>query len=185
MASSSDRGPLTAVVIAFVVLAIITAAIFYLNPHKTAELSLTKVDLFAPHTQFDASQGSLKVLGETAQSEDDLYVVAHVNITDKLRLPIFLFGWTATATFADGSTQDATVVPAQQLPRLGQIFPQLASLTAQQPFHDGDEIAPGTTASGSFVLLFPNTTEDQWHKKRSAVLTVELRNQEAQTIKLP
>ena len=185
MASSSDRGPLTAVVIAFVVLAIITAAVFLLNPHKIAELSVSKVDLFAPHTQFDAAQGSMKVLGETAQSEDDLYVVAHVNISDKLRLPLFLFGWTATVTLADGSTQDATVVPAQQLPRLGQIFPQLATLSTQQPFHDGDEIAPGTTSSGSFVLLFPNTTQDQWNKKRSAVLTIHLRNQEPQTVKLP
>jgi hypothetical protein len=76
-------------------------------------------------------------------------------------------------------------VPAQQLPRLGQIFPQLASLTTQQPFHDGDEIAPGTTSSGTFVLLFPNLTQDQWNKKRSAVLTIELRNQQPQTVKLP
>ena len=100
-------------------------------------------------------------------------------------LPIFLFGWTATVTLADGSTQDATVVPAQQLPRLGQIFPQMASLATEQPFHDGDEIAPGTTTSGSFILLFPNMTQDQWNKKRSAVLTVQLRNQAAQTVKLP
>jgi len=185
MASSSDRGPLTAVVIAFVVLAIITAAVFLLNPHKIAEISVSKVDLFAPHTEFSQSQGSMKVLGETAQSEDDLYVVAHVNITDKLRLPLFLFGWTATATLEDGSTQEATVVPAQQLPRLAQIFPQLAGLSSTQPFHDGDEIAPGNTASGSFILLFPNTTQDQWNKKRSATLTIELRNQEAQTVKLP
>src|ERR1700748_3777638 len=128
MASSSDRGPLTAVIIAFVVLAIITAAGFLLNPHKTAELSVSKVDLFAPHTQFDASKGSMKVLGETAQSEDDLYVVPHVSITDKLRLPLFLFGWTATVTLADGSTQDAPVVTPQQLPRLHHIFSQSALL---------------------------------------------------------
>src|ERR1700744_1953638 len=185
METSSDRGPLTAVVIAFVVLAIVAAAVFLFNPHKIAEVSVSKVDLFSPHTQFQASQEAVHVLGETAQSEDDLYVVAHASITDKLRLPLFLFGWTATVTFTDGSTQDATVVPAQQLARLGQIFPQLASLSTQRPFHDGDEIAPGTTASGSFVLLFPNTTQDQWNKKRSAVLTVELRNQEAQTVKLP
>jgi len=185
MAESSDRGPLTAVVIAFVVLAIITAAVFLFNPHKIAEISVSKVDLYAPHTEFAASQGSTHVVGETGQSEDDLYVVAHVNITDKLRLPLFLFGWTATVTFSDGTTQDATVVPPQQLPRLSQIFPQLAGLAATQPFHDGDEIAPGTTSAGSFILLFPNTTQDQWNKKRSAALTIELRNQEAQTVKLP
>src|ERR1700739_2920534 len=115
MASSSDRGPLTAVLIAFAILAIITAAVFFLNPRKIAELSVSKVDLFAPHTQFDASQGSMKVLGETAQSEDDLYVVAHVNITDKLRLPLFLFGWSATVTLADGSPQNATGLTRQEL----------------------------------------------------------------------
>jgi hypothetical protein len=182
---ASDRGPLTAVIIAFVVLAIITAAVFLLNPHKVAEVSVSKVDLYAPHTEFAAAPGSTKVVGETGQSEDDLYVVAHVTIADKLRLPLFLFGWTATVTFSDGSTQDATVVPAQQLPRLAQIFPQLSGLASTQPFHDGDEIAPGTTSSGSFILLFPNTTQDQWNKKRSAALTIELRNQEAQTVKLP
>jgi hypothetical protein len=184
MDTPSDRGPLTAVVIAFVVLAIVTAAVFLLNPRKITEITVSKVDLFAPHTQFEANQESVKVLGETAQSEDDLYVIAHTTISDKLRLPIFLFGWTATVTFADGSTQDATVVPAQQLSRLGQIFPQLPPMV-NNPFHDGDEIGPGQTATGDFVLLFPNTTQDQWNKKRSAVMTIELRNQEAQTVKLP
>jgi predicted ATP-dependent Lon-type protease len=53
------------------------------------------------------------------------------------------------------------------------------------PFRDGDEIAPGQTVTGDFLLLFPNTTQDQWNKKRSATLTIELRNQEAQTVKLP
>jgi hypothetical protein len=184
METSSDRGPLTAVVIAFVVLAIVAAAVFLFNPHKIAEVSVSKVDLFAPHTQFQASQEAVHVLGETAQSEDDLYVVAHASITDKLRLPLFLFGWTATVTFTDGSTQDATVVPAQQLARLGQIFPQIPPMV-NKPFRDGDEISPGQTATGDFLLLFPNTTQDQWNKKRSATLTIELRNQEAQTVKLP
>ena len=185
MATSSDRGPLTAVVIAFVVLAIIGAAVFLLNPHKVAELSVSKVDVFAPHTQFSADQGGpVHVLGETGQTEDDLYVVAHTSLTDKLRLPIFLFGWTSTMTLADGSSVDATVVPAQQLPRLGQIFPQLPPL-ASNPIRDGDEIAPGATKTGDIILLFPNTTQDQWNKKKSATLTIELRNQEAQTVKLP
>jgi hypothetical protein len=184
MESTSDRGPLTAVVIAFVVLAIIAAAVFLFNPHKVAEVSVSKVDLFAPHTQYVDMGGSVKVLGEGSQSEDDLYVIAHTTINDKLRLPLFLFGWTATVTFADGSTQDATVVPAQQLARLGQIFPQLPPMV-NNPFHDGDEIGPGQTATGDFVLLFPNTTQDQWNKKRSAVMNIELRNQEAQTVKLP
>jgi hypothetical protein len=184
MASPSDRGPLTAVLIAFAVLAVIAAAVFLLNPRKIADVSVSKVDVFAPHTEFASSPSSMHVLGETAQSEDDLYVVAHVSITDKLRLPLFLFGWTSTVTLPDGSTRDATTVPPQQLPRLGEIFPQIPPL-APHPLHDTDEIAPGTTANGDIVLLFPNTTQDQWNKKKSATLTIELRDQQAQTVKLP
>ena len=180
MASSSDRGPLAAVVIAFVVLAIITAARSSSSTlTRLAELSVSKVDLFAPHTQFDASQR----VGARCSARPH-----------SLRTTCMSFRTSTSPTscgcrssssagpqpsrFADGSTQDATVVPAQQLPRLGQIFPQLASLATEQPFRDGDEIAPGTTSSGSFILLFPNMTQDQWNKKRSAVLTVQLRNQD-------
>jgi hypothetical protein len=166
------------------VLAIIAAAVFLLNPRKTADLSVSSVDVFAPQTQYKAQEQTVKVLGEGAQTENDLYVVAHISMTDKLRLPLFLFGWTSTATFADGSTQDATVVPAQQLPRLGQMFPQILPM-APKAVLDGTEIGPGSTLNGDIVLLFPNTTEDQWNHKKAATLTIELRNQQAQTVKLP
>jgi len=35
------------------------------------------------------------------------------------------------------------------------------------------------------LLLFPNTTAEMWHTKKSAVLTLALRNQEPQTVSLP
>ncbi|HVG27126.1 MAG TPA: hypothetical protein VM865_05940 [Acidobacteriaceae bacterium] len=183
--SSSDRGFLVPVVIAFVVLAILGAAVFLLNPHKTAEFSVTKVDLFAPHTEFNAVPGSTHIIGEAPATEDDLYVVAHVRLTDKLRLPLFLSAWTATATLADGSSADATIVPASQLSRLGQSFPALPGLITQPAFRFNDEIAPGSTAEGTLIFLFPNLTQAAWQSKKSAELTLQLRNQNALTAKLP
>jgi hypothetical protein len=44
---------------------------------------------------------------------------------------------------------------------------------------------PGVTKSGSIVLLFPNITQDQWNKKRSAVLTIDIHQHVSQTVKLP
>ncbi len=63
-------------------------------------------------------------------------------------------------------------------------FPQIAQL-ATDPIGDGDELDPGVPHTGSIVLMFPNTTEDKWNKKGSAVLSIELRDHVSQTVKLP
>lgn len=185
MATRSDRSPVLPVVLALIIMAAVAVAIYLVIPHKVTDLSVSKVDLFAPHTQFGATQGgSVHVLGEAAQSEDDLYVIAHINITNKLHQPVIISGWSATAMFKDGSTQDSTYVAKSSLPRLEQIFPQVASLVTD-PIGDGDELDPGATKSGSIVLLFPNTTQDKWNSKGSAVLTVDLHQHVSQTVKLP
>jgi hypothetical protein len=164
---------------------IVAIAVYLLIPHKLTALTLTKVDIFAPHTEYQAAKGqSMAVVGEPGQSEDDLYVVAHLNITDKWHQRMFISGWSATVTFADGSTLDSTYIAKSELPRLEQIFPQITSL-ATNPIGDGDELDPGVTDTGSVVLLFPNTTQDKWNKKGSAVLNINLRDHVSQTVKLP
>jgi hypothetical protein len=172
-------------VLAFIIMVVVAVAIYLVIPHNVTDLSVSKVDVFAPHTEYRASQGSsMQVLGETAQSEDDLYVVAHINITNKLKQRVFISGWSATVMFADGSTLDSTLVAKSELPRLEGIFPQITGL-ATEPIADGDELDPGVTKSGSMVLLFPNVTQDQWKSKRSAVLTVDIHQHVSQTVKLP
>jgi hypothetical protein len=79
---------------------------------------------------------------------------------------------------------DSTYVSKSQLPRLEQIFPDIAKLVTD-PIDDGDELDPGVPHSGSVVLMFPNITQDQWNKKGSAVLTINVRDHVAQTVKLP
>ena len=185
METPSDRGPVYAVVLAFVIMVAVAAGIYFLVPHKITAITVSNVDLFAPHTVYSAAQGgSVQVLGEQPQSEDDLYVVPHISITNKLRQPIIINGWSATVTFADGSTLDSTYVAKSELPRLEQIFPKVTAL-ASNPIGDEDQISPGATETGSMVLLFPNTTEDKWNAKRSAELTIELHDHQTQTIKLP
>jgi hypothetical protein len=185
MATPSDRSSVTAVVLAFIIMVVVAVSVYLLIPHKLTNITVTNVDVFAPHTEFKAMQGdSVHVVGEPAQQENDLYVVPHINITDKWKQRMFISGWSATATFADGSTMDSTFIAKSQLPRLEQIFPDIAKL-ATNPIGDGDELDPGVTDSGSVVLLFPNVTQDQWNKKGSAVLTIDVRDHVAQTVKLP
>lgn len=183
---ATDRNPVLAIVIAFIVMVVVAVTVYLVIPHKVTALSVSNVDLYAPHTEFQTAQGnsSVQVIGEPGQSEDDLYVVAHINITNKLHERVFISGWSATAMYKDGSTQDSTYVAKSELPRLEKLFPQIATL-ATNPIGDGDELDPGVTHSGSIVLLFPNTTEAKWKSKGSAVLTIDLHQHVSQTAKLP
>ena len=190
IAPPREKSVVPAVLIALLVLAAIAWAIFYFNPHKTADLRVTKVQTFAPHTEVkgltpDAAKGGMRVLrNDVVTAEDDLYVVATVSFTDKLRIPIYLLGAAADVTFPDGTQTETHMMSVNDVKRLGQIFPEIAPM-AGQPIADDEEIDPGKTREGTFVLPFPGRTAEDWNKKRSGTLTLELRNQDPQTARLP
>lgn len=188
-ARQSSQAP--AVIIAFLILAVAAAAIFYFNPHKISELKVTSVDTYAPRTTFGALEGpggvpnGMHVLSApTTSTEDDLYVIANVSMTDKLRLPLYISGATAHVTLADGTELESNLLSGADLKRLEVIFPEIRN-HAVAPISDGDSIEPGQTRVGTVVLPFPGQTADAWHNKKSATLTIDLRNQRAQTTVLP
>ncbi|MES2392908.1 MAG: hypothetical protein V4555_14780 [Acidobacteriota bacterium] len=170
------------VLIAAAVLAVIAAAIYWVIPHKTAELTVTNVELFAPHTEFKAAPGAGHLIGAPGEVEDDLYVVATLRMTDKLRTPLFFDGMGATMVNNDAAYELTTVRPTD-LPRLEESFPQIAKL-APKPFSE-DDLQPGETREGQVVVLVPSATADQWKQKKSATLTVRLHRQDAQMVALP
>lgn len=183
LAPPRERGMMPYVLIAVVVIAAIVTAVWFLNPRTTADLAVTKVDLFAPHTELKASRGAVHVVGTLQTAEDDLYVVANVRMTDKLRIPLFVSGAAATLTSADGSAMDATAIFPRDLARLEVTFPQVAQM-APHPLAF-DEIAPGTTSEGQVVFLFPGLTEDAWKQKKDATMEIHLEHQNPLTVKLP
>jgi len=184
-----ENNPLPKILIAAAVMIVIGVAVFLLNPTETAELSVQKVDLFAPHTVMNAAEGGGQVVGVAPSAEDDLYVVATLKITDKLRLPIFVDSYTATLVTSSGATLDATIVAGQLLPKVGETFPQILPLVnppAATPIKFDDAIQPGDTKVGSVVLLFPNASEKIWREKKSATLTLTLSHDAAPlTVALP
>lgn len=186
-ARESNNAP--AIVLALVILAAIAAAIFYFNPHKISELKVTSTDLFSPQTTFGSMSGpagtGMHVIDTpTTTTENDLYVVAHVSMTDKLRLPLYITGAVAHAKFADGTEGEANLLSNTDLKRLAVIFPSLQQKSVN-PIADGDAIEPGQTRTGTLILSFPGQTADSWHSKKSAILTIQLRNQGPQTTTLP
>jgi hypothetical protein len=179
---AEDHKVLPYVLIALVVIAAIVAAVFWLNAHKTAELTVTHEDLFAPHTVYKPVPGAGNLIGAPGAIEDDLYVVATLRMTDKLRIPLFLDGMGATMTDADAA-YEATVVPARDLARLEESFPEIAKLTPK-PF-SLDDLQPGETLEGQVVVLLPSVSPEQWKQKKSATLTVRLLHQPPEPVALP
>ena len=189
IAPARESGNAPALILSLLILAAVAAAIFYFNPHKVSEVKVTNVDIYAPRTTFGALDGptpnGMHVLdAPTTSTENDLYVIAHVSLTDKLRLPLFITGATAHVKLSDGSDLEANLLSASDLKRLAVIFPSLRQ-RASNPISDGDEIAPGETRIGTMVLPFPGQTEDAWHNKKAGTLTIQLRNQGPQTTTLP
>ncbi|MGA7156669.1 MAG: hypothetical protein WBY53_07485 [Acidobacteriaceae bacterium] len=162
-------------VIAAVVMVVVGFAVYFLNPRKTAEIKIDKIALFAPHTVSKPVPGVGRIIGTPAESEDDVYVVATVAITDELRLPLMFDSASATMTDSTGETLDATVVSPTDLTRLEQSFPQITPLVnapAAAPLHFQDSIPPGETRVGTVVLLFPQINEEAWRSKRGAALNI-------------
>ena len=190
IAPAREKSVVPALLIAVLVLAVIAVAVFYFNPHRIADVHVVQVKTFAPHTEMkelspDAKKMGMRVIHKDSYTaEDDLYVVAQVSFTDKLRLPVFLTEVEATVTFADGAQVQTHMVSAHDVKRLSTIFPEIAPL-AVDPIADDAEIDPGQTLVGTVVLPFPSRDAAAWAAKRNATLTFDLRNQEPQTTRLP
>jgi hypothetical protein len=176
--------PLRKFIVAGIVMALVAVALVFLTPRKTAELTILKVEPFAPHTEFKAAPGAMHVLGTAPAAEDDLYIVATVRITDKLRLPIFLNGYTAALINPDGTQLNATAIAPRDLARLEETFPALTPM-AQHPLDDKTPIPPGETREGTIVLQFPGLSATAWSGRKSASLTIDLTHQGPQTIDFP
>jgi hypothetical protein len=177
---------LPAVLIAAGVLLAAAAAVFYFNPHKTADLSITRVQLYAAHSTTNAtpSDAEKHIMGSAASQQDDLYVLLTVKLTDKLRVPLFIKDETLVLTAPDHSIAEVSALQKQELANLYLAFPELQKI-ASAPLLRDTQIAPGQTAEGMVLLHFPYAKEDAWTKRESAVLTIELFHQSPQTITIP
>jgi hypothetical protein len=166
------------------IMVVVAAAVFWFNPHKTAEVAILKAEPYAPHTVFTQMAGATHVLGTAPAAEDDLYVVVTVRITDKLRLPIFLNGYSAALINPDGTQLNATAVAPRDLARLEESFPALEPM-AQHPLDDKTPVAPNETREGTIVLQFPGLTATAWSGRKSASLTIDLTHQAPQVATFP
>jgi hypothetical protein len=174
------RNPTLTILIAFAVLAIIAALIFYLNPHDTAALAVSNTSVVPTRTTFKSNTTEVNA---TPATEDDLYILTTLKVDDHLRLPITIDTVNLTLLTADGQQTSTGAATASDLPAIFTAFPQLKPLQAP-PLLRETEIQPGQSAQGQLIFQFP-ITKDIWDKRKSATITLSLYHQTPQTIKIP
>jgi hypothetical protein len=179
-----SRSPLPSILAASGILIVIAAAVLYFNPRKTAELTVTRVQIYAAHTQTRAMPGTTHIIGTTEHADDDLYVLLTVKLTDKLRLPLFIKDETAILTAPDHTVADSSAIQVPDLQNLYTTFPALQKL-ASEPLARDTKVAPGQSAEGMVLLHFPGATEANWTSRQSATLTLDLFHQSPQTVTIP
>ena len=172
------------ILLALVALALAGVFLYRSTPHTTADVEITHVDVFPAHVEFATESN---VVGPK-QTEDVLYLLATVRITDRLRLPLFLKDFTATLVPSDGSLQPATsAVERSDLLNLYSTFPQVGTLARQQtapPLLRESRIDPGQTVTGFVVLHFPVKPE-VWNTRTDFILTIDLYHQASLSVALP
>jgi hypothetical protein len=179
-----ESSPLKSILIAAAVLIAVAAAVFYLNPRKTADLTITKTTLYATQTSSDAKSGVGGIVGQAGETNNDFYIVVTLRIANKLRLPIFINGINATYTPPDGAPIAVQSMRATDIPRVEEIFPAIKPLMTN-PLTFDNGIDPKSATEGTVLLQFPGVTEAAWKSRKSATLTVDLAHQDPQTITIP
>jgi hypothetical protein len=176
---SERRSFLAPAIVVVVIVAIVFALIWFLTPHRIADVAITHTAVMPEHTVFASSS---KVVGsETAQ--DDLYVFATVRIENKLKLPITINTISGTLTAPDDTVTPASAIGKNDRESLYLSFPTLKPL-ATAPLNPETEIPPGGQAEGMVLLHFP-VSEADWKNRKSASITIDTYHQGTLTVEIP
>jgi hypothetical protein len=170
---------LAPVLIAFVLLGIVIALVLRYTPHKTADLTITATSIYPAHTVFKSDS----ILVGSDRAQDDLYILAHLRIQDRLNLPLFLKDFTATLVTADGEVLNTSATEKQDIPAIFSAFPALEKL-ASTPLLRETLIGPGQSVEGMVLIHFP-VTQATWNSRKSATLFVDLYHQGPLAVSIP
>jgi hypothetical protein len=178
-AQPARRNLLAPVLIAFLVLGIVIALVIRYTPHTIADGSVTHAVAYPAHTVFKSES----ILVNRDRSQDDLYALVTLSVTDRLNLPIFLNDFTGSLTTATGEQIAGTAAYKNDLETIYTSFPALRPMSSA-PLLRETMISPGNTAEGMILLHFPVSAE-VWNNRKSATVNVDLYHQGILSITIP
>lgn len=179
LAQPARRNLLAPVLIAFLILGIAIALLIRYTPHRIADVDITHVAVYPAHLVFKSDS---MVVGSN-KTEDDLYVLVTVRMTDRLNLPLFIKDFTATLTTADDQQFNTSAAEKTDLESIYASFPAMKPL-GSEPLLRETLINPGDTAQGMVLLHFPVSLE-AWQHRKSASLNIDLYHQGPLSVTIP
>jgi hypothetical protein len=181
---AKQRSMLVPIVLALLVLGAAGAwfAKVYLHPAVTG--TVDRVALFPVHTVFKRPSGT--VVGAD-QTEDALYVLARVTLSDHSEVPLFIKDITGNFTTDDNTQVQASAIEKADLPRLAAMFPAMKAAvdaTGPDPLVREGSVPPGTSGSGYVVFVY-NIPQAIWDKRKAAAVSVDFYHQDPVTMQVP
>ena len=182
--AQKQRSMLIPILLAVLVLAAAGAWFAKTYVHASVNGSIDRVALFPLHVEYKRGTGMLVGGNET---QEELYVVADVSLTDRAEVPLFIKELSGSFIGEDGSLFEANVIDKNDLPRLMTMFPKLKTVAdsiGTQPLVREGTIAKGATGRGYVVLLY-NIPQSVWDKRKSAEVGVDFYHQDKLTLPFP
>ena len=173
------RNLLAPVLIAFLLLGIAIALLVRYTPHSVAEINVVHTAVYPAHTVFKSDT----ILVGRDRTQDDLYALVTINMTDRLNLPIFIKDFTGTLVSSDGTQIPGTASQKGDLENLYTTFPALRPMSSA-PLLRETLISPGASVNGMVLLHFP-VSADTWNHRRSASLNIDLYHQGVVSAAIP
>ena len=184
-AQPERRNFLAPALIVAIIVAVACALIYFLLPHRDADVAVTHVAVMPEHITFSSAEpaNGPHVVGDKGSTEDDLYILATVRVHDNLKIPLFIKDLTGTLTTSDGTDVTVSAIEKNDLNEVYEAFPSIKSASGP-PLLREIEIAPGATAEG-VVMLHYSATEEGWKQHKSASITIEFYHQDPITVPIP
>lgn len=180
------RNFLLPVIIALAVLAAVIFAVIHFTPHTTADVAVTRTAVYPSHVVFKSNS----IVLNSDQTQDDLYILVTLRITDHLRLPLFLKDFNASlipSAETGGLPLTDSAVEKPDLANLFTAFPALKKLADAQgvpTLYRDTRIDPGQTAEGYILLHFPGP-QALWDQRQDATVSIDLYHQPSLTVGIP
>ncbi len=180
------RNFLLPVVIALAVLAAVIFAVIHFTPHTTADVAVTRTAVYPSHIVFKSNS----IVLNSDQTQDDLYILVTLRITDHLRLPLFLKDFNASlipSAETGGLPLTDSAVEKPDLANLLTTFPVLKKLADAQgvpPLYRETRIDPGQTVEGYILLHFPGA-QAVWDQRQDATVSIDLYHQPSLVVGIP
>ena len=181
---TKQRSMLLPILLALLVLAVAGTWFAKTYVHASVGGAVDRVALFPYHVEYKRPEGMM--VGANA-TDDELYVIANVSLTDRTEVPLFLKELTGSFLGEDGSLFEAHLIDKNDLPRLMQMFPALkakADSMGTQPLVREQTIPTGSTGRGYVVLLY-NIPQSVWDKRKSAEVSVDFYHQDKVSLPIP